>query len=71
MMMEELIGSGGMQDCYKVVILKCPPRCPVLAPDGWIAKFYEKMFPAMHTTCVERYAFNLACLNPVTMQRKY
>ena len=40
--MKELIGSGGMRDCYRVVISNLPPHFPVLASDGWVAKFYKK-----------------------------
>ena len=39
--MKELVGSGGMRDCYRVVISNLPPHFPVLASDGWVAKFYK------------------------------
>ena len=38
---KQLVGSGGMRDSYKVVIVNVPPHFPVLATDGWVAKFYR------------------------------
>jgi len=38
---KELIGSGGMRDCYKAVIANFPPHFPVVATNGWVAKFYK------------------------------
>ena len=40
--MQELVGRGGMQDCYKVSISNFPPHFHVSAPDGWVAKVYQK-----------------------------
>ena len=69
--MKELIGSGDTADCYKTVVSNSPPQFPVLATDGWVAKFYEtqvsgKTFDLCTKVWVS-FSF-LISLNPVTFQ---
>lgn len=39
--LKELIGKGGMRNCYRAVVSHFPKQCNLLARNGWVAKKYK------------------------------
>ena len=43
--LKELIGSGGMRNCYRAEISNFPKEFDDLAPNGWVAKVHRTKEP--------------------------